>query len=291
LLKSPDFAAMVAELRPFTFRWSSGRTAAMKFIHITDLHLVPPGELLWGLSPYDRLDACLADLAAHHGDASFCAITGDLAERGEVAAYEALKRRLSAFAIETHLMLGNHDDRQNFRTVFGGEGFVQSAVTRDGAHFLFLDTLKGPPSSAGLYDEPRRAWLTGALRKAHGAPVYLFMHHPPFDIGHDLMDCIKLDDAEGFAGLLEGHNIRHIFFGHAHRTISGQWRGIPFSALPSLNHQLPLVGQSITTVYSDEPPMYAVVLIEGDRTIVHADAFLHRTRAQMPEDAERGDWY
>lgn len=262
----------------------------MKFIHITDLHLVPPGELLWGLSPYERLDACLADLARHHGDAAFCAITGDLAERGEIAAYEALKRRLADFPVEIHLMLGNHDDRENFRTVFGGEGHVQSSIVRGGAHFLFLDTLKGPPSSAGLYDAPRSTWLMEQLAKAGGAPVYLFMHHPPFDIGHPLMDLIKLDDAPAFAALLDGQDIRHIFFGHAHRPISGQWRGIPFSALPSLNHQLPLAGGSVATIYSDEPPMYAVVHIEDDRTIVHADAFLNRAPAQMPEDAERGDW-
>lgn len=263
----------------------------MKIIHITDLHLVPPGDMLWGLDPLARLDACLADVARHHGDAAFCVITGDLAERGEVAAYEALKDRLSRFSIETHLLLGNHDDRANFHAVFGGKDFVQSAVTRAGAHFLFLDTLKGPPSSAGLYDAPRRVWLTAQLATAKGAPVYLFMHHPPFDIGHPLMDLIKLDDAEGFAALLKGHDIRHIFFGHAHRTISGQWRGIPFSALPSLNHQLPLVGGSVPTVYSDEPPMYAVVLLEEDRTIVHSDAFLDRKSAQMHEDAERGTWY
>lgn len=263
----------------------------MKIIHVTDLHLVPPGERLWGLDPLARLDACLADVARHHGDAVFCVITGDLAERGEVAAYEALKERLSRFPIETHLLLGNHDDRANYRAVFGGEGFAQSTITRGSAHYLFLDTLKGPPSSAGLYDAPRRAWLTAELAKAKGAPVYLFMHHPPFDIGHPLMDLIKLDDAEGFAALLMGNDIRHVFFGHAHRTISGQWRGIPFSALPSLNHQLPLVGGSVPTVYSDEPPMYSVVLLEGDRTVVHSDAFLNRNPAQMRADAERGNWY
>lgn len=263
----------------------------MKFIHITDLHLVAPGQTLWGLSPLDRLDACLADLARLHGDAAFCAITGDLAERGEIAAYAALKQRLAGFPVPCHLMLGNHDDRANFRAVFGGEGFVQSAIAAAGAHFLFLDTLKGPPSSAGLYDAPRRRWLGAQLQAAKGAPVYLFLHHPPFDIGHPLMDLIKLDDAEDFAELLKGHDIRHLFFGHAHRMMSGQWRGIPFAALPGLNHQLPLVGGSVPTVYSDEPPMYAVVLLEGDRTIVHSDAFLNRRPARMAADAERGNWY
>jgi len=168
---------------------------------------------------------------------------------------------------------------------------VQNAIMQDGNSFLFLDTLKGPPSSAGLYDEPRCLWLREALRKTAGAPTYLFMHHPPFAIGHALMDLIALDEPEAFAALLKGHDIRHIFFGHAHRAISGQWRGIPFSSLPGLSHQLPLVASAVETVYSDEPPMYAVVLLDGDRTIIHSDAFLHRQPAAMAPDAERGDWY
>lgn len=266
----------------------------MKLIHLTDLHLVAPGQRLWGLDPFARFDAALNDIAAHHADARFCAITGDLAERGELAAYELLKDRLARFPIETHLILGNHDDRANYLSVFGNpdsSSHVQHAMARDGAVWLFLDTLKGPPSSAGLYDAPRRAWLATELDKSKDLPVYLFMHHPPFDIGHALMDLIKLDDGQEFAGLLKGHDIRHIFFGHAHRTISGIWRGIPFSALPSLNHQLPLVGASVATVYSDEPPMYAAVLIGNGTTIVHSDAYLHRSPASMSEVAERGGWY
>ena len=62
----------------------------MKFIHVTDLHLVAEDELLWGLKPIETLDACLADIARHHADAAFVAITGDLTERGEVAAYQML---------------------------------------------------------------------------------------------------------------------------------------------------------------------------------------------------------
>ena len=266
----------------------------MKFIHLTDPHLVKPGQKLWGLDPFARFDACLNDIASHHADANFCVITGDLADRGEIDIYEALGARLKHFPLRTHLVLGNHDDRINFLKVFGGadgSGYVQKGLHLDGRTFLFLDTLKGPPSSAGLYDPPRRAWLAAELAKAEGRPVYVFMHHPPFAIGHALMDLIKLDDAEAFAALLDGHDVRHIFFGHAHRPISGQWRGIAFSALPGLNHQLPLAGGAVPTVYSDEPPMYAVVLLEHDRTIVHADAFLHRKPAQMPEAAERETWF
>ena len=265
----------------------------MKFIHLTDLHLVPPTQKLWGLDPFARLELCLADIEKYHGDAEFCAISGDLTEQGEVATYAALKARLKTFSLPVHLMLGNHDDRGNFLKVFGSPlegGFVQHRLVAGGQHFLFLDTLKGGPSSAGLYDQPRRKWLRAALAEADGAPVHIFMHHPPFKIHHPLMDLIPLEDGEGFGGLLAGHNVRHLFFGHAHRTISGQWRGISYSALPGLNHQLPLVDGSVPTIYSNEPAMYSVVHLKGDQITVHSDAFMDRAPAQMAEDAERGGW-
>ncbi|MBL0372190.1 phosphodiesterase [Rhizobium sp. KVB221] len=268
----------------------------MKFIHFTDLHLVAPGAKLWGLDPSANLRACLDDIAKHHPDAEFCAITGDLTERGDTEVYSFLSQTLAAFALPTHVILGNHDDRDNFKTAnpdhpVDHAGFVQHAIEKDGRVFLFLDTLKGPPSSAGLYDAPRREWLKSELEKAAGKPVYLFMHHPPFAIAHPLMDLIMLDDPEDFAALLKGHDVRHIFFGHGHRAVSGTWRGISFSALPSLNHQLPLVGGSVQTVYSVEPLAYSVVHITDDGIIIHNDAFLDRQPAAMAADAERGNWY
>jgi Icc protein len=268
----------------------------MKFIHVSDLHLVPKGDRLWGLDPFARFEACLEDIAKFHPDAAFVVISGDLAERGEVLAYRQLKARLADFPIETHLMLGNHDDRGHFLSVFpegprDEAGFVQSAILRDGALFLLLDTLKGPPSSAGLYCAQRKAWLKGELARAQGRPVYLFMHHPPFSIAHDLMDLILLEDAEDFLSLLGGYGVRHVFFGHAHRPISGQFRGMSFSAPPSLVHQLPLVSGSVATIYSDEPAMYAVVHADPDKVLVHMDAYLNRSPAQMDPQAERGTWF
>jgi 3',5'-cyclic AMP phosphodiesterase CpdA len=265
----------------------------MKFIHVTDIHLVSPHEKLWGFDTFERLDLCLTDIAKFHADAQFCAISGDLTERGEPAAYATLKQRLAKFPFETHLMLGNHDSRPEYLKVFGGAdafGFVQHSMVRDGRHFLFLDTLKGGDSSAGLLDAPRRAWLKSALEKSNGAATYIFLHHPPFLIHHPLMDLIPLEDGEGFGDMLKGHNVRHIFFGHAHRMISGHWRGISYSSLPGLCHQLPLVGGSVSTVYSEEPPMYSVVYLENEQVTVHTDAFLNRSKVAMADDAERGNW-
>ena len=268
----------------------------MKFIQITDLHLTTPGEKVWGLDPLERFDRCIDDIVRHHSDASFCVLTGDLCDTGARQAYEALQERLRRLPFKSFVLIGNHDDRESFRAVFGAahcddDGFVQSVCTIDGRHFLFLDTMKGGTTSAGSYCETRRAWLRARLAEAKEQPVFLFMHHPPFDIGHDLMDLIKLEDAESFYEVIGNHDVKYLFFGHAHRPVSGMWRGIPFAAPPSLNHQLPLVGGAVATVYSDEPAMYAVIMAEADRTIVHMDAFLDRKPARMKEEQERGNWY
>ena len=44
-------------------------------------------------------------------------ISGDLADKGDPAAYQWLKTRLDKFPLKTFLMMGNHDDRDAFRAV------------------------------------------------------------------------------------------------------------------------------------------------------------------------------
>ena len=79
----------------------------MKFIHITDPHLMPAGTPLYGMDTRAILDACLDDIARFHGDADFCVITGDLTENGDSESYHWLKERLARFPLETRLLLGN----------------------------------------------------------------------------------------------------------------------------------------------------------------------------------------
>lgn len=260
----------------------------MKFIHITDFHLAAPGADLWGLDPKERVSRCFDDIARWHGDAAFCVISGDLADRGEAEAYGWLARRLSDFPLQTFVIPGNHDDREALCGAFpeaprDENGFLQYAHRTPAGTFLFLDTLKGPVSE-GAYCAARRAWLTEQLARHAGDPVWVVMHHPPFDIGIPYMDRIKLEEADAFADILGSHsNIRHLFFGHVHRPVFVHWRGIPCTALPGTNHQVPLKRESVGTPYSVEPPMYGIVLVDGDQTIVHLDACLDRASADMDD--------
>ena len=79
----------------------------MKFIHVTDTHLVAPGMPLNGLDPAERFSRCVDDIRRHHDDAECCVITGDLADRGEEAAYEFLGTQIARLDMPCHLIIGN----------------------------------------------------------------------------------------------------------------------------------------------------------------------------------------
>ncbi len=263
----------------------------MKLIQCSDLHFVPPGTRLLGLDPRARLEAAIADINAHHGDAELCLFTGDLADHGAPEAYQSLRETLAGLQVPYRLTLGNHDDRDNFQTAFpeaphDEHGFVQSVASTGAGDIILLDTHE-PGQASGSFCAKRQTWLKARLAEAAGRPVYLFMHHPPLDIGIPALDRIGLIDKQGFGEAVAGAaGIRHIFFGHVHRPVSGSWRGIPYAALRSLVHQVPfdLVTES-PVPYDHAPPAYNVIFLNGQDTVVHHHEFLDESR--LPPGTER----
>ena len=265
----------------------------MKIIHITDVHLVPPGEKLFETDPQERLVACLAHVAAHHADADLCIMTGDLTHDGEEEAYVALRDALRFFPIPVRLVVGNHDNRAAFQKIFPDapvdpDGFIQSYDDTPMGRFIYLDT-KLDGTHAGWYCETRQAWLQEALEGGADKPAYLFMHHPPFRIHLPLMDNIMLRNPEAFAAVVEPHNIGHVFFGHVHRPVSGAWKGIPFSTLAGLNHQTALDFVTPGIVTSLEPPAYSIVFFNETGVVVHNQEFLDQSpRFHYNPNGKRG---
>ena len=254
----------------------------MKLIHITDTHFVQPGRKLYGLDPCARLEAAISDINAHHGDAALAVITGDLTHWGEADAYQLFEKTLSQLKIPHIVLVGNHDKRAtclaHLKTApHDPNGFVQGVRDLPVGRFVFLDTLN-EASHAGQMCEKRLAWFEAALTATpHDQLLYLFMHHPPFKVGINDMDKISLVDSEAFFEVVKPYlpRVRHLFFGHVHRPICGNWHGISFSTLRGTNHQVWFdMREDCKHLASYEPPAYAVVLIEPEQIIVHTHDFL-----------------
>ena len=251
----------------------------MKIVQITDLHLVQPGRTLFDLDPHERLRLCLDDIARRHSDADLLVVTGDLAHDGDPHAYAALREALAGFPVPVKLLVGNHDDRAALRAAFDdlpddGAGFLQSALDTPAGRLLFLDTNE-PGTHEGVYCARRLAWLARELGRPAPAGVLVFMHHPAGPVRYRPLDEIGLRQSSAVLDLMERHGVRHIFFGHVHRPVSGSWRGIPFSALRGLNHQVWLdFSQDQGIPCSLEPPAYAIIFLSSDDIVVHLHDFL-----------------
>ena len=268
----------------------------MKLIHLTDPHFVPPGKTLYGRDPRITLDAAVADITTHHADADLVVITGDLTHWGEPDAFANLADGLAPLDMPIHVLIGNHDARDVLRQYFPDQpidpnGFVQSALDTPRGRFLFLDTMLDG-THAGHYCPDRCAWLADTLAASAEMDLYLFMHHPPFDTGLPYMDRIGLQQKEEFQAVIEPHKdrIRHLFFGHVHRPISGSWRGIPYSTLRGLNHQVWFDLETDAAIGSFEPPAYCVVMIEDDTVIVHTHDFMDQSEKFKLHASPWDDW-
>lgn len=259
----------------------------LKFIHITDTHLVQRGHALYGLDPAIRLAQCIDSVIDEHSDAALCVVTGDLAHVGHREAYIQLAEQLGRLPMPVLPILGNHDNRENFREFFpqvpiDPNGFVQYDAAIGDYRGLFLDTNE-PGVNYGVLCERRARWLSERLVEDE-RPVLLFMHHPAFSLGIPSMDSIGLLDTRHFREAIELHRtrIKHLFFGHLHRPIFGSWLGIPFSTLRGTNHQVPLdLKCTVDVPGSHEPPQYGVVLLQEESVTVHLHDFLDRSARFM----------
>lgn len=272
----------------------------MKFIHLTDPHVISGNLPLYGRDPAAGLAAAVADINALHADAELVVVTGDLTNWAERSSYETVAEILDPLTMPCVLILGNHDDRANYREVFDdglddGRGFIQGVQQTSVGTFVFLDTHE-PGSAGGTFCSERRAWLEKTLA-ANDGPLFLFMHHPPFPVGIAYMDNIALADQEAFAAIVKPHasRIRHLFFGHVHRSIAGSWLGIPISNMRGTNHQvwLELTGRTDTIRTGPEQPAYGVVLVDDDRVIVHMHEYLNDGRSHAfapPEGVSDRDY-
>ena len=247
----------------------------MKIIQLTDTHLAPQDVQIWGLDPRKHLDEAIAHVNRNHGDADLCVITGDLTHNGEEEAYANLREGLAALAMPWHLIPGNHDDRETLRKVFPEQfpeesRFLQKVVETAEGNLVLMDT-NDPGQASGRYCQERLNWLQERLSAIGERDAYLFMHHPPFEVGIQPMDRMNLQDGQALAEVLDQQtNVAHLFFGHLHRPISGVWNAIPYAFSRSTAAQLLLdFGPAEKPSLGSEKPGYAIIMINRGLVVVH----------------------
>ena len=272
----------------------------MKIVHISDIHINP--EPILGLDPVGNFRKCLAHVEAHQGDADRIVITGDLTHHGRLESYERLKDFLASSSLTgervPRLMIGNHDNRQNYIAAFpdaprDSNGFVQWTEETPAGVFVYMDTVL-PGEHAGSYCASRRDWLESVLEdaRARARNAWLFMHHNPTMVHVANADLIGIREEAELKALLSRYRdtVRHMFFGHCHYTLSGSVAGIPFSAPRSTNHTCwpDFTGNPNRMGYGELQPNYNVCFLKGDDVVIHSIDFLDEEKVRWEETNDKG---
>jgi Icc protein len=262
----------------------------LKFLVMSDLHLVSPGQLSHSIDTTARLDLAVAHINEFHNDAAFCILAGDLTDIGDAASYARLADHTASLPMPLHMTLGNHDDRGAFAAQFGQDklsetGYADRIIDDEsGYRIIMLDTLIAD-TDAGDLAPVQLEFLQNALDTAHDRPVIIVMHHNPAPFGVP-MDFIRLGNAEEFAAIAQSHpDIRQVITGHVHKSTAGSFRGLPFTTI-SGNHYnlLPRLVDSFSDIPRVEGPgQIGVVLATDDTVVVHQENFYDRHQAYPPE--------
>ncbi len=247
-------------------------TRPFVLVQLSDTHL---GAEWGGRDPASglaRAVKCVADLQP---PADAVLVTGDLADHATAGEYESVRELLSPLGAPVLVLPGNHDERAALRDTFvlpgAGTEPVRYAAELGQGRLVVLDSTL-PGSAGGQLDPDQLGWLESELSRSPDRPTVLAMHHPPITTGLPAADAIGVEPAAvaSLAGVIGRHpQVRKVLAGHVHRVISADIAERPVLVAPSTYVQLRFNLVSEEIVVDDEPPAFAVHLVDGADVISH----------------------
>ncbi|NYF14736.1 3',5'-cyclic AMP phosphodiesterase CpdA [Pseudoclavibacter sp. JAI123] len=255
-------------------------------LHLSDVHATAAAPLYGVVDGITRMRAA-SDYARAAGlEPDAIVISGDLIERGNAAAYPALRDALleleDSWGVPVLSVLGNHDERAAARILPGhrapvgarAEDASPRAVRVGAWRFVLLD------SSTGTLGAEQLAWLDAELRLPAGtststgtgtgsssslAPsgTVVVMHHPPLGSPLPMLARAGLRDAADFLDIVEGTDVRAILCGHFHHPLSATMRGVHVSAGPALAYHQVMDAEP-GTVSGFDRSMFSLVHLGAD---------------------------
>ena len=168
-----------------------------------------------------------------------CALLKGLAE--DYATFSALIAPMREAGLPIHLTLGNHDDRDIFRTSLKDAlpaapplaSRHVSIVEGARANWFLLDSLDEVNKAPGMLGDEQRAWLAKALDAHTAKPALVMVHHNPVSSTPEKKGALT-DSEELLAILLPRRHVKALFFGHTHTWRFAEQDGLHLVNLPAV---------------------------------------------------------
>jgi predicted phosphodiesterase len=189
-----------------------------------------------------HLTAVVEQVVQSRDERTFAIVHGDTAllkgEAGDYATLGELLAPLGVAAVPTYLILGNHDDRDQFRAGLKAHSTGSALDLKHalrlkdfgGANWLLLDSLDKVNVTPGKIGEEQLAWLAKELDARPDQPAIISVHHHPVFMG-DKIGGIT-DTKALFEILTPRKQVKAVIFGHTHNWNIAHHEGIHLINLP-----------------------------------------------------------
>lgn len=191
----------------------------------------------------DDFERTIADLNALDPAPDVIVHTGDVVHNGRADEYAEAVRILSAARRPVYCLVGNKDDRENFRAAFAARGyiapkgdFIEYAVEDFPVRLIVADT-KNDNSNKGDFCSERARRLVERIDADRTRPIAVFTHHPPFlvPVGPDPLNFETPEMMERLCGALQhSDRVVAVFSGHVHRGTAGHVGTVPATVMPCI---------------------------------------------------------
>ncbi len=202
---------------------------------ITDTHLIPDAQShVFGFPTTASLAAVLAQVKPLAPD--YLLLTGDLADAGDVLAYQKLRELVAPLKIPSLYIGGNHDLVGRMEEMLDCEPFdARKSLDLGEWRLILLNSVISTRCCAeGELSPETLTWLQTELKTYPNQPTLIALHHPPVSTGIDWLDPLGLQSPENLhEAIAPFPQVRLVVFGHIHHALHRRLNQVDFLGCPS----------------------------------------------------------
>ena len=209
----------------------------ISLIQITDFHLTENKKTkVRGCSTNKSFAKIVAFIAANENP-DFVVSSGDISNDGTKKSYVTYQKEIELFKKPVFTILGNHDNHNNFQTVFGTKLPAVEKITLSETWLMIAIDSTAINKESGHITRQQLLSLRKLIESNKNKSLLICLHHQPIKMGF-WIDEVGLENANQFiASIANQSNIKAVLWGHVHHESESKLQSIKMLSTPSTCYQ------------------------------------------------------
>ena len=243
-------------------------TDALKFVHITDTHLLNSAdETFHNINTKQTFEAVLSQCQERYPNIDFLLFTGDISQTGTKESYALLKSIIERCDIPIYCVPGNHDTPKLLRNVIPNSPDSSINIIQIGRFSLILISSWVKNKHHGMVTQHCLQQLEDCLQNNDNQFMVIAIHHPPVFINSVWLDEIGLHNKTEFLQTINKFTQNKLLlFGHVHQEFDWKNNKLRVLTTPSTCYQYKAKSKYMHRLYTP-PPAYRYVRLTTSNQI------------------------